>query len=388
METLRRGKSVHLQEEHIVKNAITLAAVFLLTSFCFAKYSGGTGEPNDPYLIATPEDLNSIGLDANDWDKHFLMTADINMAGITGDSFNIIGRTSPHFTGVFDGNDNTIFNFTYSATESYTALFARTDADCVIKDLSFCEPNISGGDYVAALAGYFSNGHVSNCRVISGTITGGNIVAGLIGWCDSGEIINCGSTADVNCQSSDFAGGLIAVSDANVSGCYAVGDVSGFVCVGGLIGASSSGAIFDCYAGGNVTGHHYVGGFIGSVWPDLGISRCYAVGAVSGADRTGAFSDDDGQANYTKCFWDSNINPDMNGLSEAIDPNVVGLPTAQMQMRSTFADAGWDMINIWDIGENQTYPFLRTHLPGDIDKDNNVNLFDLSILAENWLKEE
>ena len=26
-----------------------------------AKYSGGTGEPNDPYLIATAEDMNAIG---------------------------------------------------------------------------------------------------------------------------------------------------------------------------------------------------------------------------------------------------------------------------------------------------------------------------------------
>ena len=70
---------------------ICLVFAIVFSSVCFGKYSGGSGTIHDPYLIAMPEDLNSIGLDANDWDKHFLMTADINMAGITGDSFNIIG---------------------------------------------------------------------------------------------------------------------------------------------------------------------------------------------------------------------------------------------------------------------------------------------------------
>jgi hypothetical protein len=77
----------------------------------------------------------------------------------------------------------------------------------------------------------------------------------------------------------------------------------------------------------------------------------------------------------------------MNGIGNISDPNLIGLPTAQMQMRSTFADTGWDMVNIWDIGENQTYPFLRKHLPSDINKDGETNFYDLAILAENWLKE-
>lgn len=371
-----------------MKNLFALIIILLLSSTAMAKYSGGTGEPNNPYRIATPEDLNSIGLDPCDWDKHFKMTADINMASIAADQYNIIGRMSPYFTGVFDGNDNTIFNFTYSATESYTALFARTNADCVIRNLSLYEPNISGGNYVAGLIAKCENGFISNCHAVSGSITGGNIVGGLIGWCDSGEITNCSSGADVNCDGGDFAGGLIAMNDGTVSKCFSTGSVSGFVCVGGLIGGSSSGPLSDCYAKGSVTGHRYVGGFIGSVWPDLGISRCYAVGAVSGVERTGAFSDDDGQADYTKCFWDSDVSPDANGISGGNDPNVIGLPTAELQNRAKFVDAGWDMVNVWDIGENQTYPFLRTHLPSDINKDGETNLYDFAIIALNWLSEE
>jgi len=72
-------------------------------------YSGGDGSPENPYLIATAEDMNDIGANPDDWDAHFLLVADINLADYTGTQFNIIGG----FTGVFDGNDHTISNFTY-----------------------------------------------------------------------------------------------------------------------------------------------------------------------------------------------------------------------------------------------------------------------------------
>ena len=39
------------------------------------------------------------------------MTADINMAGIIGDSFNMIGNSTNPFSGVFDGNNYAIENF-------------------------------------------------------------------------------------------------------------------------------------------------------------------------------------------------------------------------------------------------------------------------------------
>ena len=67
-----------------------LAILIILCGFplcAYAKYSGGTGEPNDPYLISTPEDLNAIGHDPNDWDKHFLMTADINLLDFNETNF-------------------------------------------------------------------------------------------------------------------------------------------------------------------------------------------------------------------------------------------------------------------------------------------------------------
>jgi len=90
------------------RTILVLAIMALWIGSADAKYSGGTGEPNDPYRIAKAEDLNDIGNYEEDWDKHFVLVNDVNLAEYTGTQFNIIGRwiwwdDNKPFTGVFDG---------------------------------------------------------------------------------------------------------------------------------------------------------------------------------------------------------------------------------------------------------------------------------------------
>ena len=54
-------------------------------------YGGGTGEPNDPYQIWTPEQFNTIGLSPMDWDKHFDLMSNLDLSQYTGEEFNLIG---------------------------------------------------------------------------------------------------------------------------------------------------------------------------------------------------------------------------------------------------------------------------------------------------------
>jgi len=66
-------------------NLKVLHTILLLIAVCFigipaqAKYSGGTGDPNDPYQIATVEDLMLLGDNPEDYDQHFILTADIDL---------------------------------------------------------------------------------------------------------------------------------------------------------------------------------------------------------------------------------------------------------------------------------------------------------------------
>jgi hypothetical protein len=89
---------------------ILVGAFGLAGSASAGTYSGGTGEPDDPYRIATANDLNDIGNHVEDFNKHFVMVNDIDLAEYTGTQFNIIG---PFFCGVVDGNGHAISNFTY-----------------------------------------------------------------------------------------------------------------------------------------------------------------------------------------------------------------------------------------------------------------------------------
>lgn len=78
-----------------------------------AKYSGGSGTTQDPYQIATAADLMALGETPADYDKHFVLTADIDLdPNLPGrkvfDNAVIAGAWKLPFTGVFDGNDHTI----------------------------------------------------------------------------------------------------------------------------------------------------------------------------------------------------------------------------------------------------------------------------------------
>ena len=60
--------------------ACVIIALFLaLVPAATAQYSGGSGTANDPYQIATAADLIALGETPEDYDKHFLLTADIDL---------------------------------------------------------------------------------------------------------------------------------------------------------------------------------------------------------------------------------------------------------------------------------------------------------------------
>ncbi|HOV77792.1 MAG TPA: hypothetical protein PLS24_07170, partial [Sedimentisphaerales bacterium] len=60
-----------------IVGGIVCAAVILccVNGWGAVKFAGGTGEPNDPYQIATAEQLIAIGSDPNLARSHFVLTA-------------------------------------------------------------------------------------------------------------------------------------------------------------------------------------------------------------------------------------------------------------------------------------------------------------------------
>ncbi len=304
--------------------------IIILTTLVVDNVFGydGNGTPEEPYQIWTPEQMNTIGTDANDWNKCFELMADVNMAGYTGTQYNIIGNSTTPFTGKFDGNNHTVHNLTYhSEITSYVGLFGNTNLGAEIKNLGVEDVNVSGQYHVGGLIGRNYDGIVNNCfstGIINGSInvgglcgvssfgtvdncystgyvSGNEIVGGLIGVCANGSSVsNCHSISTVEGDDLDV-GGLIGSNSGPVNNSYSTGTVSGDYDVGGLIG-SNDGPVSDCCSCSNTSGYSVVGGLIGNNGYYVKVSKCHSAGTVSGTGFVGGLIGDNYYGIVSNCY--------------------------------------------------------------------------------------
>jgi len=361
---------------------IFVAVIFVSLTAITAEagtYSGGTGEPNDPYLISTPEELNTIGEDANDWDKHFKLMADVDMNGV---EYNIIAGGSETwdyqgepFVGSFDGDGHIIKKVTVNVpNQSYIGLFGYVGTGGEIKNLKLENVNLKGYSYAGAVAGE-NKGSIINCfsevniqvdyRYAGGIVgeNDGNIslsssfsniygyaaLGGLVGWnngtidkCDSkgvarvdiacgpycgglvgynkGDILNSVSNSTVYGGSSDV-GGFAGTNRGMIENCHSNGYVSGTAySAGGLIGYNSRGKIYNCYSEAEVSGKYYIGGLVG--WDKSGyISGSYAAGNVLAQEEVGGLIGWMTGSSITNCYSTGDVNgiEYIGGLSGGIN---------------------------------------------------------------------
>jgi hypothetical protein len=317
-------------------------------------FAGGTGQSDDPYQIATAEQLVSIGADPNLLSKHYVLVADIDLdpnlsVGRVFDTAVIAPRTSsgggesPTFDGRFDGNGFRVRNLTICASAgTYVGLFGRIGSAGDVHNLRLEEVRIDGHYGVGGIAGS-NNGRVSRCHV-TGCITGQAKVGGLAGVNGNGSITSSSASVSISgTQTAYELGGLVGLNGGNVTNCYATGTVSGGpggISVGGLVGGS-----------------------IGIV------ANSYAISRVSiGADgrSVGGLVGHVGLGSVTNCFWDV----EASGLSESAGG--AGLGTHDMQDIQSYLAAGWDFAgersngtaDLWLMPEAGGYPLLKWLAPG------------------------
>jgi hypothetical protein len=403
---------------------IVLATVLLFVvspwacpSACAQPWTG-SGEANDPYQIWTAEDMQAIGADANYWDAHFKLMADIDLGSFDGlegrPAFNLIGyrigdfHLKP-FRGVFDGNDKKITNFTYrNSKRDLVGLFGFFAGEYAqIRNLRLIDPNVIAGtgDYVGSLVGQAgfhegapgSGGTIVGCSAEGGRVQGYRYVGGLIGRAEDVTITNCNSSLCVegdeyigglvgrsgpkgflsNCSSSSSVrgdngiGGLVGrhssgefAPSETISECFSSGNISGYQSIGGLVGVLHVATVRNCYATGSIRGYDYVGGLVG-LYESSVILDSYAAGSVHGIIDVGGLVGNDGEGGigepFASCFWDNTVNSTLSGLGNKEDPpEVIGESTTNMQTESTFVDAGWRFTTpaIWKMCVQPDYPKL------------------------------
>ena len=345
----------------VLRTIPLLAVVCFVGLPAYSKYSGGTGDPNDPYQIATAADLILLGETPKDYDKHFIITADIDLdpnlpgrmvfdrAVIAPDMNDADADFQGNpFTGIFDGNGYMISHLTIVGTE-YLGLFGNLYTEAIISNVSLEAVDVKG---------------THRC------------VGGLVGY-NSGEISESCSTGMVSGARGSWlggVGGLVGHSSGKIAACYSSSDVSGNNCVGGLVG-SNGGKIINSYSSSTVSGECSIGGLVG-LNPGS-IVASHSIGLVTGDEHAGGLVGrnkhyawgNGGQAgSATMSFWDIETSSQQTSACGS------GLTTAEMQNASVFLEAGWHLMgetedgteDIWWILEGHDYPRLWwERLPGD-----------------------
>jgi len=250
---------------------LTLCLIFQ-SSALSAGFAGGTGEPNDPYQIATAEQLIAIGSDRDLLEKSFILVADIdldpNLPGgrifedaliAQDDSNDVSGHSGASFDGILDGQGYTITNLHIEGKYGYDAgLFGKFSG--LVKDLHLTDVVVSGSP-CGAIAGFNSGGMILRCHV-AGRVSGVEDVGGLVGSHWDASIVECETRVQVT-GDSDVGGMVGGGPGGTLMRCQVQGEVSGGRNVGGLVGQGHDGQIIECRTTAIVIGSNNVGGLIG-----------------------------------------------------------------------------------------------------------------------------
>ncbi len=354
-----------------------------------------------PVPIASKTDLMAMASNTTNYNKYFILTANIDMQGqifstaiIAPDTSSSTDFQGTAFTGILDGNGYKITHFTItgSSNSDYLGLFGYIGSGSMIKNLGLEDCVLSGS------SGYYSTSYAV------GSLAGEN-------W--GGNIVNCYSTATIS-GSCYSVGGLVGENNGTLTECYATGSISGKSFIGGLVGWNYYGTMTKCYATGSVNGSdYYAGGLAGnndgninncyatttvSGSSDVGglvgdesgsISNCYSTGSVSGSSNVGGLVGYRYASTISNSFWDTQTS------GQTTSAGGTGKTTDQMKKLSTFTSAGWDFTNetangtndIWRMCVNDVdYPRLNwKSIDGDFACPDGVNIEDLNYFVGRWL---
>ena len=271
----------------------------------------GSGTANDPFIVASADDLNKLRQINNG--SYFKQTKDIDLSSYGKNYDNGNGwlpipytdssDTTSVWNGNYDGNNHKITNLYISRNASILGLFGNIASDSVISNINIetSSDGISGIGPMGIIAGISNSKSVSNCSVKGLLVGMDSNVGGMFGISYSQSITNCNASCTlyigkVNNKPEGHFGGLIGyqLGDSySISNCvsktHIISEVKN---VGGMIGyCSGNGTINSCKTSGYVeTSDSFSGGFAGNVNSHITISNCVsATTAVAGDSYAGGF---------------------------------------------------------------------------------------------------
>ncbi len=232
--------------------------LFLLVIFSsnlVFSFDSGTGVYEDPYLISTCDDLESVSGNLN---SYFKLVTNIDC---TNYNFEPIG---PVFRGNFDGDGWVIFNLIIEKNNLEKLGLFREISDAKIDSVGILNGSVVGGNFVGGLVGRINARSSIVNSYFEGYVSGNNFVGGLIGDSNSRSSIS-NSYSDSIVVGDSFVGGLIgSLSGLSIIvDSYSLGSVDGENFIGGLVGSNLLAGVYNSFSDINVSGVKSVGNFVG-----------------------------------------------------------------------------------------------------------------------------
>lgn len=303
-------------------------------------YAGGDGTPENPYQIATAEQLALLAQQTNDGmggDACYILTdniclnenPDVNPLLWTPIG-HVVGNEPPYFTGRFDGNKMHISGLVCHTSSGHgiSGLFGCTYG-AVIQNVTLQNCRLSGTQYAGALVGYAGLTNITQCHVdeasvscengaagglvglfglpygmsqsatdtcriedcsvergvtIYGRFSGG--LAGLVNEYASGPSVPCvvsNCTGNAILEGSRYVGGLVGFfRDGKMELCRCWNEVHSGQYAGGMVGMGATLDFYHCQNGVSVTGNYHCGGMAGFMCGG-DVVNCENYGTIHGA---------------------------------------------------------------------------------------------------------
>ena len=250
----------------------------------------------------------------------------------------------------YDSNTNTYTVYSAKgllawneAAQSDLSTNCTLTADITLPEVAEGESNWTPvGNYDNQYTGTFDgNGHTITGLTVN---QGRTDNVGLIGGLGTGGKVQNVTLTDVSVTGYMNVGGVVGANDkGTVTACTASGSVSGNEAVGGVVGWNY-GTVTGCYATGDVSGNEDVGGVVGYNTNSSTVTACYhANGTVSGpAGTTGGvvgYNND----TVTACYWSDYAGDGIgNGTGDAtkVDGTTVTWQNAVDAMNTALQSAG------------------------------------------------
>lgn len=269
-------------------------------------FEGGTGTPEDPYQIATAEQLDAI---RNNLSASYILLNDIDLSSY-GNWVPIGDSSSSGFTGTLDGNGHSIQNMTITSSGLDYSAFIGSALNATVKNLSLENVDIEVSD-THCVAGIIGSA-VDNCIIESCSVSGnirvttarvelliGGIAGNIVRTSSSSDpqISNSVNRAAITVDGPDFTtllscGGIAGYSNATISSCDNYGEIHSIsdnsIFAGGIVGDCSA-SVISCKNFGTVYGQsnketYTVAGIAGRA----SVSYCVNSGSVHGHSQSGS----------------------------------------------------------------------------------------------------